>query len=95
MLKSIDKIEFTAKCHLEGSWGSSDLGTRECSMELFDIDGCLQIEFIAGEDSEHIGLTFDNKVLVDYDGVFSLPSEAIKLLRDNGYTVPDEFEPMN
>lgn len=39
-----------------------------------------------------IGLEFDGQELVDYDGVFELPKEAIKLIRKAGYTVPKHFE---
>lgn len=96
MLKTIDKVTFDAQLHLEGSFGASQLGKHPCSMELFDIDGHISIEFIAGKDGcvgvEHIGLTFKDKTLVDYDGVFSIPREAINLLRKNGYHVPRDFE---
>lgn len=43
------------------------------------------------ETVEHIGLWFENKTLVDYDGVFALPKEAIAFIRAAGYVVPDEF----
>lgn len=44
------------------------------------------------DDVEEIGIWTENNVLTDYDGVFSLPKEAIQLLRDNGITVPVDFE---
>lgn len=92
MLKSVKTITFTAECFLEGSWGSRDLGERQCSMQLYQSDVwhndhlCLQIEFIAGDDVEHIGITVnrDNKC-VDYEGVFSIPEQGIKLLQSVGY----------
>lgn len=31
------------------------------------------------------GMWFENNELVDYDGVFELPYEVIKLMLDNGY----------
>lgn len=40
---------------------------------------------------EQIGLTFEQKRLTDYDGVFSLPKEAVKLIRQCGFVVPREF----
>jgi hypothetical protein len=45
------------------------------------------------ECTETIGLWFavDN-TLIDYDGVSSLPIEAIEFLRAQGYIVPKEFE---
>jgi len=45
-----------------------------------------------GVDVEHIGLWFEKKTLTDYDGLFSLPKEAIKLIRKNGFHVSRDFE---
>ena len=47
--------------------------------------------------TEEIGLWFEidkdgKRTLSDYDGVFSLPSEAIALIRKNGVEVGVEFE---
>ena len=44
------------------------------------------------EETVEYGIWVQDGILVDYDGAFSLPSQAIKLLRDNGITVPVEFE---
>lgn len=38
-----------------------------------------------------IGLTFEGKELIDFDGAFSLPREVAGLLRELGYLVPDEL----
>jgi hypothetical protein len=81
----MNKIEFVADCHLEGSWGASPLGKLKCSMELFEGDRISQIEFIAGDYVEHINIYHDNKVIVDFDGVFSVPNQAINLLKYFGY----------
>ena len=72
-------------------------------MELFGND-CgvepnaeLGIEWIVefADDSEmveQIGIWLDeNKRLRDYDGVFSLPKQAVQLLRSAGIVVPREF----
>jgi hypothetical protein len=40
---------------------------------------------------EEIGLFFDGKTLIDYDGVFELPVEAAKLIRKAGYKVSNDF----
>jgi hypothetical protein len=41
---------------------------------------------------EHIGLVFEGRNLVDYDGIpFYLPAEAAKLIRKAGYTVSADF----
>lgn len=47
-------------------------------------------EIISGEHYAAIGLTFDGKVLIDYDGVFFLPSEVGEMLKDADYEVPKE-----
>jgi hypothetical protein len=46
---------------------------------------------------EEIGLWFDigvdgKRTLSDYDGIMSLPMEAVELMRENGIIVPEEFE---
>jgi len=103
-MKSIKKIKFTAKLFTEGSWGTRSIaGKHPCTMELFggtvSTDGhrkYYQIEFVAGKDGcvgvEHIGLTVnENNELVDYDGVFSIPLEGIKLIESVGIIVSDDF----
>jgi hypothetical protein len=78
----------------EGSWGHRSIGTHASTMTLYLDDGYYQIEWDipALDTCEHIGLTFDSrKRLEDYDGVFSLPEAAIKLIRMAGFVVPHEF----
>jgi hypothetical protein len=36
-------------------------------------------------------LWFEDKNLIDYDGVFTLPREIIQMLLDKGYTVGQDF----
>jgi hypothetical protein len=38
------------------------------------------------------GLWFEGKSLIDYDGVYELPSEVIAGIRELGYIVAQEFE---
>ena len=38
------------------------------------------------------GLWFEGKNLIDYDGVYELPSEVIAGIRELGFTVAQEFE---
>lgn len=38
------------------------------------------------------GLWFEGKNLIDYDGVYELPSEVIAGIRELGYIVAQEFE---
>ena len=75
-----------------------DLGMANCSMEMFlSEDGeSGQIEWIVeyedgSEDVEHIGLCFENRCLTDFDGLFSLPEEAKRLIRFNGFHVSRDF----
>lgn len=81
---------------LENSFTVTDLGKNETTMELFKDDNgvpCM-IEWDCPEQeiTEQIGLFFDGKSLEDYDGVFELPKEAIKLIRKAGFSVPRHFE---
>ena len=92
-------IEFETNCYLEGSWGSRKLGKKKCSMELWDNGkGDAMIEFVVGtdhedgyEDVENIGIRYDaeTKRCLDYDGVFSVPSQGIKFLNDQGFNTDD------
>lgn len=90
-MKSIKKISFEAKCHLEGSWGSRSIGMQPCTMELFDDgNGDALIEFVAGDNVEHIGIVYNkHKRIIDYDGVHSIPGQAIDLLEEEGYNIQD------
>jgi hypothetical protein len=57
------------------------IDSNEGWFELYDVE-------TAGEDYEAEGtLTFDNKVLTGYTGIFSLPLCLIKQLRLLGYSV--------
>lgn len=81
---------------MEGSFGATDIGKHESTMELFVTDnrdsGVIEWDIPSLERTECIGLTFEREELVDYDGVFSLPKEAVNFLRNNGFVVPSEFE---
>lgn len=47
-------------------------------------------ELISGDHHAEIGLSFEGKELVDYDGVFSLPIEVGEMLTETGYVVSEE-----
>ncbi len=92
------EIKFTTECYREGSWGASSIGVKNCSMELFDYhNGSALIEFIVGEDTdyfeapvEHIGIRYGaDKKCLDYDGVCSIPDEAIELLKSQGFNTSE------
>ena len=64
------------------------LGRRRQRMTLYLQDeGHGLIEWDAGEDGEGatIGLLFEGRRVADYDGVFELPMQAVKLLEAAGY----------
>ena len=55
-----------------------------------ECDPC-SAELISGDHYAEIGLSFEGKKLVDYDGVFSLPIEIGEVLTEAGYVVPKEY----
>lgn len=73
----------------------SDLTESETGLEvnLHWRDGKPVCAEIFGEREEHyaeIGLEFDGKDLVDYDGVFELPDEVAETLKEAGYKVLED-----
>ena len=94
-MQEIAKIEIPPTDMVsETSFGSRSVGKHASSMTLYAERARYVIEWdIPGlEDTEHIGLTFEGKTLTDYDGVFSLPKEAVAFLREQGFIIPPEFE---
>lgn len=101
-MKSIKTITLNTAIIMEGSWGESDLGTHESTMEFFEYEdgnaphAMIEWNIPALEEIEHIGLTFEmldgKRTLTDYDGVHSLPDEAIALVESLGIVVPVEFK---
>lgn len=91
---------FEAELVYEGSWGSRDAGKHVSTMTLYfnkNNTGFIEWDIPALDDVENIDLTFEldlygKRTLTDYDGVFSLPKEAVELLRENGIIVTEEFE---
>lgn len=79
---------------LDSSFGTRKVGKNASTMTLY-ADGAhyfIEWDIPALERTENIGLTFEHKTLIDYDGVFSLPSEAIAFLRKQGFHVPRIFQ---
>lgn len=95
-MNQIDEMTFTARLQLEGSWGARALGKHESTMTLYmaedDRRGMIEWDIPALDDVEQIGLWFKDKELTDYDGVHSLPREAVELLRRNDYVVGPDFD---
>lgn len=90
-MNSIAKITFTSPIGIDNGYTNASQGIQESTMELFYNEGYAWIEWIveALDLVEHIGIFCQNApmVLSDYDGVFEMPVEAKKFLRDNGYDV--------
>ena len=94
------QVKFTSNINIDNGLTNISQGDMRSEMELFQdgdkaprmIEWCVYNKNNDYEFVEHIGLWFDGKTLVDYDGVFELPKEAIKLIRKSGYSVPKHFE---
>jgi len=64
----------------------------ESTLELFtNDDGSYTIEWDIPEleETEHIGIFVDlnTKNIIDYDGVFEVPKQAIEFLKEQGFNV--------
>ena len=90
------ELEFTSPVNIDNGTTNEFQGNFTSTMELFKNGKGTptSIEWIVGdcEMVEHIGLVFEGKELCDYDGVFELPKQAIKLIRKAGYIVSKDFE---
>jgi hypothetical protein len=93
---------FTAHITSETSFGGTNLGEHESTMLFYlgrDATGYIEWDIPGTGDFVSIGLWFEvvpsetefKLVLADYDGVFSLPTQALDLLTDNGILVGDDF----
>lgn len=99
-MKLIASKTFKSSLIMEGSWGEQSLGEHESVMELYLTEdktrGFIEWDVPELQELTEIGLRFevygDEVVLTDYDGVFSLPYEAIKMLEEAGIFVSPEFK---
>jgi hypothetical protein len=95
-MKSIATTSFESPINREYS-SSSKLENlspmTKSTLELFEIEEgskyMIEWDIPELEETEHIGIfCYDTpKEVSDYDGVFEVPKEAIKLLEDNGFNV--------
>jgi hypothetical protein len=90
------EIKFTEELIKEGSWGHRKLGKHESTVTLYQkengVPTMIEWDVPSLGVTETIGLWFDGKNLMDYDGIMgSIPKEGIKLINKAGYTVPQEF----
>lgn len=90
VLENLGKANCSMEFFAEHNGGivATGRGSIEWIVEYLGTDGKPN----GDEDVEYIGVWWDAKVLIDYDGVFTLPDEAIKLLRECGIKVPKDFE---
>lgn len=98
MATLIEKIEFESPINLEGSWGSQPLADKaKSSMALYfnkDDTGYIEWEVEALDLYEDISLTFEispdgKRTLVDYDGVMTIPDQALDLIEKHGVDVTE------
>lgn len=98
----IAETTFTSHIRSENSFGTTSLGKHESTMTLYmakDATGYIEWDIPGADEFASIGLWFDVEpnqdgftlALRDYDGVFSLPTQAVELLTNNGITVGDDF----
>lgn len=107
MGKLVATIDFKAELVLDRSITSvvEHLGEGTCTMDFYTGDGqvaksgngTIEWEYnLTGREDDgdcvFIGIWWQDGELTDYDGLFSLPNEAIELLRKSGITVPLIFE---
>ena len=82
-------LKFFSPINSENSFGQHNLSRNTKSLMTININpegkGYVLWEIDELEIEEGIGLWFQGNELQDYDGVFSLPSELIKYLSDQGY----------
>jgi hypothetical protein len=100
-MQSLGEIIFREYLQLEYSCSPEpiQLGLFHNTMVLYKYDdGNCEIEWIyySVDDPDdvyvnHIGLSIVDKELFGYDGVFSLPKEAVKLIRKAGFVIPESF----
>lgn len=99
MANLIGSCKFMSPINMENSFGSHNLSKNtESEMDYYLHDGGKTgaIEWIVDECDlcEGIGLWFDfdkdgKRTLVDYDGVFAIPTQALDLLEKHGVDVKD------
>lgn len=100
-MQLIDRLTFTSRINREfsGTAAQVNLGEMESTMSLYGTPDryrfAIEWDIPDIEETHEIGLWCEHseggRVLYDYDGVFSLPKQAITLLMRNGITVPKDF----
>lgn len=101
-IASVSTKTFTADLIRAGSWGEQHIGVGTSTMGLYDYTddktrGFIEWDLPAIDDCESIGLWYELnnagvRTLTDYDGVMSLPAQAVDMLEAAGIVVSDEFK---
>lgn len=94
-MKELGVLKFETEIFRDNGHSKAvSLGVKENVMTLYEMEkDYYMIEWEYGKNGfEQIGIYCENKTVVDYDGVFELPKESIKLLRQNKIHVPRDFE---
>ncbi len=89
----------TYKCrpHYEGSWGATPASEGEVDVTITltireSGHAYAEMEIPAIDEYVDIGLRFDEEgVLLDYDGVMTIPTHLLDLIKEAGFTVPPDF----
>lgn len=101
-MKKQFKKEFKSKLYWHGSWGAEPIeGVQENEMILYVDTDKPYSAFIDWDiptlgTGESIGLSFGrnevgNLELTGYDGVMSIPDEAIELVKEAGYMISKDL----
>lgn len=96
-MKTIAKITFQSPINIDNGYTNNPQGTHTSTMELYHgEDDRYGIEWIVEALDTVVGIgiycAHNSKVVEDYDGVFELPEEAVKLLLNHGFTGPDVID---
>jgi hypothetical protein len=88
------EIRFISPIGIDNGYVNSYQGEKGSTMEYTGDGVSGNIEWIIDEGFwiAQIGVWFEDGSLIDYDGVFELPDQAIILLRSLGFIVEKEFE---
>lgn len=86
--KQIDQIKFTSPINVDNGYVNIPQGEHESIMTLFeDVESSYWIDWENPVSDEYIGIFCKEgtRIVTDYDGVFEVPEQAIRLLERNGF----------
>lgn len=90
----IRKIDFKSRVTLDTAYGRvADYGKIDNTMELFKTgENSYVIDWTSKDNPNveaEIGISTKGKRVTDYDGVFELPKEAKKMLKQEGFNLSE------